>query len=86
VAGSGRSAWRGVVDGRRLVWTIVDGPYSHHNGSAQVLGPEAGGGDGDHGGGATLVWVTDLLPDETAGPTAAMMERGLAAVKETLEG
>jgi hypothetical protein len=24
-------------DARRLVWTIVDGPYSHHNGSAQVF-------------------------------------------------
>ena len=24
-------------DRRRLVWSIVDGPYTHHNGAAQVL-------------------------------------------------
>jgi hypothetical protein len=65
-------------DARRLVWSIVDGPYSHHNGSAQVFAAD--------GGGATLVWTTDLLPDEAAEPTAAMMERGLAAMKQTLDG
>jgi hypothetical protein len=65
-------------DARRLVWSIVDGPYSHHNGSAQVLAADDGG--------ATLVWITDLLPDETAERTAAMMERGLAAMKRTLDG
>jgi hypothetical protein len=65
-------------DERRLVWSIVDGPYSHHNGSAQVFASD--------GGGARLVWVSDLLPDEAAGLTAAMMDRGLAAMKQTLDG
>jgi len=65
-------------DARRLVWSIVDGPYSHHNGSAQVFASD--------GGGATLVWITDLLPDEAAERTAAMMDRGLAAMKQTLDG
>jgi hypothetical protein len=32
------------------------------------------------------VWVTDLLPNEIAERTAAMMDRGLAVIKETLEG
>src|SRR5881392_1442828 len=27
---------------RRLVWSVVDGPYGHHNGAAQVL-LDAGG-------------------------------------------
>lgn len=62
---------------RRLVWSIVDGPYAHHNGAAQVLA------DGE--GGSRFIWVADLLPDELAEPTEQMMERGIEIVKETLE-
>ena len=65
-------------DARRLVWSIVDGPYAHHNGAAQVL-------PGDDGG-AVFTWTTDLLPDEAAPRTAELMELGLEAVKRTLEG
>ena len=42
---------------RRLVWTVVDGPYSHHNGAAQVHA---------EGSGSRFVWTADLLPDERA--------------------
>jgi Polyketide cyclase / dehydrase and lipid transport len=62
----------------RLVWSIVDGPYSHHNGAAQVLAHPDGG--------VRFVWIADLLPDELATPTDAMMEQGIDAVKRTLEG
>jgi len=62
---------------RRLVWTIVDGPYSHHNASAQVFP------DGEDG--TRFVWIADLLPDEAAGRTGDMMERGINTVKQTLE-
>jgi carbon monoxide dehydrogenase subunit G len=62
---------------RRLVWTIVDGPYTHHNASAQVF---PAGEDGTR-----FVWIADLLPDETAGRTGEMMERGINTVKQTLE-
>jgi uncharacterized protein YndB with AHSA1/START domain len=62
---------------RRLAWSIVEGPYAHHNGVAQVF--DAGDGT------ARFVWVADLLPDELAEPTAAMMERGIDAIKSTLE-
>jgi hypothetical protein len=48
-------------DGRRLVWSIVDGPYTHHNGAAQVLAGENGS--------ARFVWVADLLPEELAAVT-----------------
>jgi uncharacterized protein YndB with AHSA1/START domain len=62
---------------RRLVWSIVDGPYSHHNGVAQVLAhPE---------GGTRFVWIADLLPDDLAQATDAMMERGIDTVRQTLE-
>lgn len=61
---------------RRLVWSIVDGPYAHHNGAAQALP------DGD---GTLFVWVADLMPDALAEVTAELMERGIAVVKATLE-
>ena len=63
---------------RRLVWSIVDGPYTHHNGAAQILlAPD---------GQTRFVWIADLLPDAAAAPTAQAMRLGLAAIKETLEG
>ncbi len=61
---------------RRLVWSVVDGPYTHHNGAAQVIA------EGD---GCRFVWTADLLPEEAAAPTAEMMERGIEVVKETQE-
>jgi hypothetical protein len=62
---------------RRLVWSIVDGPYEHHNASAQVL-EEAESR-------TRFVWTADLLPDEAAGRTGVLMERALTAIKQTLE-
>lgn len=62
---------------RRLSWSIVDGPYSHHNGAAEVFA-EADGR-------ARFVWTSDLRPDALAEATAQAMEQGLAAVKDTLE-
>ncbi|HEY1355040.1 MAG TPA: SRPBCC family protein [Solirubrobacterales bacterium] len=64
-------------ESRRLVWSVVDGPYTHHNGAAQVFA-------GDDGG-SLFVWTADLLPNEAAEPTDAMMERGVETVKQTLE-
>jgi hypothetical protein len=64
-------------DARRLVWSIVEGPYTHHNASAQVFAAGEAG--------TLFVWIADLLPDETAERTAEMMERGINAVKHTLE-
>lgn len=63
-------------DARRLSWSIVDGPYTHHNGVAQVA--EA------RGGGTLFTWTTDLLPDAAAEGTAAMMDQGIEAVRRTL--
>ena len=62
---------------RRLVWSIVDGPYTHHNGAAQVLL--------DADGATRFVWTADLLPDTAAERTKAMMEKGTATVRRTLE-
>jgi len=61
---------------RRLVWSIVDGPYQQHNASAEAL--EAADG------GTRFVWTADLLPDDAAERTAGSMERAMEIIK-TLE-
>jgi uncharacterized protein YndB with AHSA1/START domain len=61
---------------RRLAWSVVDGPYTHHNGVAQVFA---------EGEGSRFVWTADLLPNETAVPTGEMMERGIEVLKQTQE-
>ena len=62
---------------RRLSYAAVGGRTSHHNASMQVL-PEGAG----H---CRIVWITDLLPAEMAGPVAALVEQGARAMKATLE-
>jgi uncharacterized protein YndB with AHSA1/START domain len=67
-------------DAHRLAYSVVEGPLgaTHHNASAQVTAE----GDGR----SRFVWITDVLPHELAAPTAGLMDRGLAVIKETLEG
>jgi len=64
-------------DARRLVWSVIGGPMTHHNGSAQVFPDGATG--------CRFVWIADLLPNEVAPAIGAMMEQGIAVVRETLE-
>jgi hypothetical protein len=61
---------------RRQAWTIVDGPYRHHHGVAQVFAEPDGR--------TRFVWTTDLLPDALAEPTGAMMAQGIEAIRATL--
>jgi uncharacterized membrane protein len=61
----------------RLVWTIVDGPWSHHNGSVELVAlPE---------GRTRFVWTTDMLPDEIAAQTEATVDYACGLIKATLE-
>jgi len=64
-------------EARRLVWAVVGGRPTHHNGSLQVF-PEPGGR-------SRVVWIADLLPNELAGIIAGLMDQGMSAMKETLE-
>jgi carbon monoxide dehydrogenase subunit G len=67
-----------IDDGaRRLVYAASGGRTTHHNSSLQVVaeGPRR----------ARLVWITDLLPAEAAGPVGALVEQGSAIMKATLE-
>ena len=61
---------------RRLVWAVVQGRPTHHNGSLQVFA---------EGGGSRVVWIADILPHDLAGPIGAMMDHGLHAMKQTME-
>jgi hypothetical protein len=64
-------------EARRLVWSVAEGPYTHHNASAQVF--SAGTGR------TRFVWIADLLPNDLAGRISELMERGTGVVKQTLE-
>lgn len=61
---------------RRLVYAAVGGLSTHHNASMQVF---------DEGGSSRLVWITDVLPNEVAGPIGALIEKGVGIIKQTLE-
>jgi hypothetical protein len=62
---------------RRLVWSARRGSLTHHNGSAQAFA-EAGGL-------TKVVWIADVLPDEAADAIGAMMEQGMAVMKQALD-
>ena len=77
---NGMTAKELIVDvddaARRLVWAVVEGRPTHHNGSIQIF-PD--------GGGCRLVWIADLLPHELAKPIGGMMQQGMDAMKKKLE-
>lgn len=64
-------------DTRRLAYAVVGGRASHHNASFQVF-PTRGGG-------TSLVWITDVLPDAVAPAFTGMIEGGASVIKRTLE-
>jgi len=77
---NGMTAKELIVDvddrSRRLVWAIVGGRPTHHNGSIEIF-PE--------GSGCLLVWTADLLPNDLAKPVGGMMQQGMDAMKRKLE-
>ena len=77
---NGMTAKELIVDvddaARRLVWAVVEGRPTHHNGSIQIF---------PNNGGCRLVWIADLLPHELAKPIGAMMQHGMDAMKKKLE-
>lgn len=79
--GNGMVAKELIVDvddeSRRVAWSVVGGPMTHHNASAQVFPDGANG--------CRFVWIADLLPNEVAPAIAAMIEQGIGVIKQTLE-
>jgi len=79
--GNGMEARELIVDvddtAQRIVWSIVGGRPTHHNGSMQIVaeGPQR----------CRAVWIADLLPHELAPEIDGMMQQGLQVMKQTLE-
>ena len=77
---NGMTAKEVIVDvddaARRLVWSVVEGRPSHHNGSIQIFADDSG---------CRLVWIADILPHDLARPIGAMMQAGMEAMKKKLE-
>lgn len=64
----------------RLAYTVIEDPVgiTHHNGSVQIIrGPDTA-----H---CTILWITDVLPDEMGELVGALMDSALPAIKHTLE-
>jgi hypothetical protein len=62
---------------RRLVYAAIGGLSKHHNASMQVFTEGARR--------SRLVWITDMLPNEVAGPIGALIEQGASIIKRTFE-
>ena len=79
--GNGMTVRERIVDiddvQRRVVWSVVGAPFTHHNASVQAF---AEGADRTR-----LVWIADLLPDTLEMQVGTMIDQGLAAMKRTLE-
>jgi carbon monoxide dehydrogenase subunit G len=79
--GNGMVARELIVDvddeARRVAWSVVGSAMTHHNASAQVFA------DGAES--CRFVWIADLLPNEVAPAIAAMIDEGIAVIKQTLE-
>lgn len=65
-------------DARRFAYAVVDGPFTHHHATMQVVA-------GPSGSGSRLTWITDLLPDEVAPMVAGLVDQGAAAMQRTLQ-
>jgi hypothetical protein len=60
---------------RRLAYTVLDGPFSHHNASMQIV---------KRGSECTFVWISDFLPDEAAAGVLSPIEEGCRALQRNL--
>ena len=63
-------------EARRLVYTVLDGPFSQHSASMQIL---------PKGQGCSFVWISDFLPNEAAQAVEPLVEAGSRAIKANLE-
>jgi hypothetical protein len=61
---------------RRLVYTVLDGPFSQHSASMQIA---------QRGDGCTFIWISDFLPDEATALALPLIEEGCRAIKRNLE-
>jgi hypothetical protein len=62
---------------RRVCWAIVDEPFAHYNGAAQVTLLNDGS--------CRFTWLSDLLPNDLEPAVTTMIEAGIAAIKRAQE-
>ena len=60
----------------RVAYAVIDGPFTHHHASMQVVAEPDGG--------SRIAWVTDLLPDELAPMVDGLVHQGAAAMQSVL--
>ena len=79
--GNGMEIREPIVDlddaARRLVWSAEGAGTTHYNASVQVF-------EGT-GRGSRVVWIADFLPHDQKSQIEAMMEQGMAVMKQTLD-
>jgi len=63
-------------DARRLAYTVLDGPFTHHHATFVVAAEPDGT--------SVLSWVSDLLPHDAAPMVKDLMDQGALAVQHTL--
>jgi Polyketide cyclase / dehydrase and lipid transport len=63
---------------RRLAYSVVDGPFTHHHATFSVTAEPDGT--------SRLTWVADLLPDEVAPMVEDLMDQGASAAAASLGG
>jgi len=63
-------------DGRRLAYTVLDGPFTHHH-ATFVVAPEPDGT-------SVLSWVSDVLPHDAAPMVEELMNQGALAAQHAL--
>jgi hypothetical protein len=61
---------------RRLAYTVLDGPFTHHHATMSI--------ETESGGGCRFVWTSDLLPHDVAPMVGDLMDQGVRALAVTL--
>jgi Polyketide cyclase / dehydrase and lipid transport len=60
---------------RRFVYAVLDGPFTHHSASMQILADDNG---------CKFVWISDFLPDEVAPGILPLIEDGCRSLQRNL--
>ena len=60
-------------DARRLAYTVLDGPFTHHHATFEVAAEPDGT--------SVLGWVSDLLPNDAAPMVDDLMDQGASAAQ-----
>jgi Polyketide cyclase / dehydrase and lipid transport len=63
-------------DARRIAYTVVDGPFTHHHATMSVNPTPTGG--------SRVEWTSDVLPHDVAARVSDLMDQGIRALAANL--